>query len=145
MDIPLEFDPKSEQPLYRQLYDSVRAGILDGRFNAGLRLPASRALARSVGVSRITVTECYERLIAEGYLEARRGSGTFVRARLPELSPFALRKPDAPLDRGLDALSPRLCRSGTAVNVSLHRPTPPDTLRLHRHGPDVSQFQSTVG
>jgi GntR family transcriptional regulator / MocR family aminotransferase len=144
MDIPLEFDPKSEQPLYRQLYDSVRAGILDGRFNAGLRLPASRALARSVGVSRITVTECYERLIAEGYLEARRGSGTFVRARLPELSPFALRKPDAPLDRELGDLSPRLSRYGTAVNVSLHRPTPPDTLRLDRHGPDVSQFPRTV-
>ncbi|WP_158793245.1 GntR family transcriptional regulator, partial [Granulicella sp. L60] len=61
MDIPLALNPKSTLPLYRQLYDSLRAGIVEGRFATGTRLPASRTLAISAGVSRITVTECYER------------------------------------------------------------------------------------
>jgi GntR family transcriptional regulator / MocR family aminotransferase len=145
MDIPLNLNPKSSEPLYRQLYDSFRNGIIDGRFEAGSKLPASRALSKSIGVSRITVTECYERLISEGYLKARRGSGTFVCAHVPEGSLFASHEPETESKERIDNnLPPRLSRYGTAVNFSLHRLTPPDTLRLDRHGPDVSHFPRKV-
>jgi GntR family transcriptional regulator / MocR family aminotransferase len=144
MDIPLNLDPKSSEPLYRQLYDSFKAGIIAGRFDAGSKLPASRALSRSIGVSRITVTECYERLISEGYLEARRGSGTFVSLHLPEFSLFASHEPAASSKAVTDSLPLRLSRYGSAVNIPLHRLTPPETLRLDRHGPDVSHFPRKV-
>src|SRR5205085_2897321 len=55
-----------------------------GRLSAGSRLPSTRALANSLGVSRTTVTECYDDLISEGYLHAKNGSGTFVCDYLPE-------------------------------------------------------------
>jgi len=69
---------ESEQPLQRQIYEIVRRGVLDHVLVAGQRLPSSRALAQELGVSRITVALAYERLIAENYLTARGGSGTFV-------------------------------------------------------------------
>jgi GntR family transcriptional regulator / MocR family aminotransferase len=89
MEVALNLDPVSPIALYRQIYDGLRGGIVGGRFEAGTRLPASRALASSLGVSRITVTECYERLVSEGYLETRRGSGTFVCSSLPETDMYA--------------------------------------------------------
>ncbi|MDE3164746.1 MAG: PLP-dependent aminotransferase family protein, partial [Acidobacteriota bacterium] len=55
-----------------------------GRFRGGGRVPSTRDLARTLGVSRATVTAAYEQLIAEGYLEAVRGSGTFVSRELPD-------------------------------------------------------------
>ena len=61
-----------------QVYRGLRAAILDGRLRAGDRLPPSRELARSLAVSRNTVTIAYERLIAEGFLTSRVGAGTFV-------------------------------------------------------------------
>ncbi|MGE7436050.1 MocR-like pyridoxine biosynthesis transcription factor PdxR [Kitasatospora sp. NPDC001175] len=60
--------------IYRQLLDAV----LDGRLRPGERLPPSRELARRLGVSRNTVASAYERLAAEGFLQGRAGSGTFV-------------------------------------------------------------------
>jgi GntR family transcriptional regulator / MocR family aminotransferase len=65
-------------PLFRQLYRALRTGILDGSVAAGTRLPATRALATELGVSRTTVLLAYEQLAAEGYLDGRRGSGSFV-------------------------------------------------------------------
>jgi GntR family transcriptional regulator/MocR family aminotransferase len=69
---------ESDEPLQKQIYDIVRRGVLDHTLVAGQRLPSSRALATDLGISRITVTLAYERLIAENYLSARGGSGTFV-------------------------------------------------------------------
>jgi len=60
--------------LESHLRDSIRAGQLQ----PGTRLPSSRALASELGVSRRLVVEVYEQLTAEGYLVARRGSGTRV-------------------------------------------------------------------
>jgi len=61
-----------------QVYRQLREAILDGRLRAGERLPATRELARSAAVSRNTVSTAYERLLAEGFVTARVGSGTFV-------------------------------------------------------------------
>jgi GntR family transcriptional regulator/MocR family aminotransferase len=66
--------------LQRRLYAALRAAILGGTYPAGTRLPATRALAAEAGVARQTVVLVYERLLAEGYLVGRVGSGTYVSA-----------------------------------------------------------------
>lgn len=71
-------------PLYRQLYEELRAAILTGRLKPGARLPPTRELARELDVSRNTVLSAYELLFAEGYLDGVVGSGTFVAQMLPE-------------------------------------------------------------
>lgn len=72
------------EPVYRQIYDSVRAGILNGTLAAGTRLPSTRMLANDLEISRMTVVNAFDQLLAEGYLVGRAGSGTFVAAELPE-------------------------------------------------------------
>ncbi len=71
-------------PLYRKIYEAIRNAILNGEFASKTRLPSSRALAGQLGVSRLTVVNAYEQLFSEGYLEGKRGSGTFVADELPE-------------------------------------------------------------
>ncbi len=70
--------------LHRQIYDQVRELVLDGRLAPGTRLPSTRALARDLGCSRNTAVLAFEQLLSEGYLEGRRGSGTYVSQVLPE-------------------------------------------------------------
>ncbi len=81
---PVMKDRSSEGPIYRNIYESIRSSILNRTIRSGERLPATRVLAAEFGVSRMTVVNAYEQLIAEGYLETRRGSGTFVAPALPE-------------------------------------------------------------
>ena len=78
----VDLDRAAATPLHRQLYESLRLQILDGRLPPRSRLPASRALALDLGVSRNTVIAAYDALQAEGYLDAVTGSGTRV-APLP--------------------------------------------------------------
>jgi GntR family transcriptional regulator/MocR family aminotransferase len=77
-------DENSDAPLYRQIYEAIRRSILSGKLLSGRQLPASRLLATQLAVSRMTVINAYEQLLAEGYLESRRGAGTFVAEHLPE-------------------------------------------------------------
>jgi GntR family transcriptional regulator / MocR family aminotransferase len=63
-----------------QLEDRLREAVRDGTLPAGSRLPSSRELAGDLGVSRRLVVDAYAQLLAEGYLSARPGSGTFVAA-----------------------------------------------------------------
>lgn len=77
----IEIDPDNPVPLVTQIYDAVRAGADNGTLRAGTRLPSIRALARECKVSTLTVTNAYNRLVAEGYLEARPGSGYFLPKR----------------------------------------------------------------
>ncbi|BEL07449.1 PLP-dependent aminotransferase family protein [Actinoplanes sichuanensis] len=63
-----------------QVYRQLREAILDGRLRPGERLPPTRELARATEVSRNTVATAYERLVAEGFVTARVGSGTYVEA-----------------------------------------------------------------
>jgi GntR family transcriptional regulator/MocR family aminotransferase len=84
MTLAVTLDEASEIPLHRQLNKELRRSILSGRLSPGHRLPSTRTLARSLGVSRTTVTQCYEDLICEGYLQAALGSGTFICQHLPE-------------------------------------------------------------
>jgi len=61
-----------------QLEDRLRELVRDGTLAAGSRMPSSRALAGDLGVSRRLVVDAYAQLLAEGYLVARRGAGTYV-------------------------------------------------------------------
>ena len=74
----VRLDRSASQPLRDQLEASLREAIRDGRLLAGERLPSSRELARTLGVSRGMVQECYGQLLAEGYLTSRTGSATRV-------------------------------------------------------------------
>jgi GntR family transcriptional regulator / MocR family aminotransferase len=84
MELTLSLDHHSLIPLHRQVYEELRGAILTGRLGPGDRVPSSRSLARSLAVSRTTVTQGYEQLLSEGYLETRSGSGTFVCVQLPD-------------------------------------------------------------
>lgn len=68
----------------RAIYEGLRDAVLDGRLSAGTRLASSRDLAAEYGVARGTVVAVLDQLVAEGYLVARTGSGTFVRDSLPD-------------------------------------------------------------
>lgn len=76
MELHLALDGR--QDLAGQLYRQLRTAILEGRLTAGDRLPPLRSLAERLEVSRKTVGEAYERLAAEGFLQGRVGSGTYV-------------------------------------------------------------------
>lgn len=83
----LALDRRSATPLYRQIYQGYRTAIAERRLRAGQRMPSTRGLAEELGLSRIPVLNAFEQLIAEGYLEARTGAGTFVSASLPSDGP----------------------------------------------------------
>lgn len=74
----INLDRKSRVPLHRQLYDTLRKAMLEGRLRAGTRLPSTRTLAQELGLSRITVMNAFDQLFSEGCLEGRVGSGTYV-------------------------------------------------------------------
>src|SRR5689334_829442 len=85
LQLPLvSIEAASDVPLYEQIYRSLRSQILDGRLPRGGRLASTRRLAEHLAISRFTVVAALERLIAEGYLSTRAGSGTFVTQAMPE-------------------------------------------------------------
>src|SRR3954468_12668186 len=77
-DLPVVVERREGLPLSVQLGRQLRDAMSEGRVRAGERLPSSRALASALGVSRTVVTAAYEQLYAEGWLEGRHGSGTYV-------------------------------------------------------------------
>lgn len=80
----ITLDRESAVPLYKQLYEGIRQEILHGTLKKGLRLPSTRYFAAELRTSRNIVIIAFEQLLAEGYLQARTGSGTFVKKTLPE-------------------------------------------------------------
>lgn len=82
MQLPLHLDTETGRSLQLQLFEQVRCFIHEGRLKPGMKMPASRLLARDLGVSRNTVVLAYEQLVAEGYLEVRPPVGTFVASNL---------------------------------------------------------------
>jgi GntR family transcriptional regulator/MocR family aminotransferase len=93
MRIPL--DRQSAVPLYQQIEDYLRQGILSGSLAPDTRLPASRQLARDLGVNRITVENAYGELETDGLIYSKMGSGTYVLPPDPLLA-FSKDRPGAP-------------------------------------------------
>ncbi len=80
----VKLDARKKEPLFRQIYSGIRGSILSGRLAKGIALPSSRDLASQLSVSRMTVVNAFDQLMAEGYLTTRQGAGTFVSDDLPE-------------------------------------------------------------
>ena len=72
------------EPIYRQIYNFLRTAILRGDLAPGSSLPSSRDLAAELNVSRTVVLNAFEQLIAGGYIEGVRGSGTVVCNGIPK-------------------------------------------------------------
>ena len=82
LSVPL--DDRAATPLFRQLYEGRSGHPGRPTQRLGVRLPATRVLASELNVSRNTILNAFEQLLAEGYLVGRLGSGTYVAPTLPE-------------------------------------------------------------
>jgi GntR family transcriptional regulator / MocR family aminotransferase len=82
-DLLVALDRSAGRGLREQLESELRRAVRGGRLAIGTALPPSRILAQELGVARSVVVDAYGQLAAEGYLEARQGSGTRVRATQP--------------------------------------------------------------
>ncbi|OLM17102.1 putative transcriptional regulator of pyridoxine metabolism [Pseudonocardia sp. Ae707_Ps1] len=76
MDLPLPLDRASGVPLAVQLADALRAAAAGGPVRPGDRLPSTRTLAATLGVSRTVTAAAYDQLLAEGWVQGRVGAGT---------------------------------------------------------------------
>ena len=78
MSLPITLARAGEHTHQEQIYQHIRDGVLGGVYRTGCQLPSTRDLAASLRVSRNTVMLAYDWLTSEGYIETRRGAGTFV-------------------------------------------------------------------
>lgn len=91
--------PSAQMTLVDQLTEWARMRIDERVFRAGMRMPSIRQLAQEKSISRFTVVEAYERLVAQGYLESRRGSGFYVKERQAPLPKSPSRRCQPPRAR----------------------------------------------
>jgi GntR family transcriptional regulator / MocR family aminotransferase len=82
-DLLIDLDAEGGRGLRERLEHGLRSAIQDQRLLPGATLPPTRVLAAELGISRSMVVEAYDNLAADGYLEARQGSGTRVRPEVP--------------------------------------------------------------
>jgi GntR family transcriptional regulator/MocR family aminotransferase len=129
-------DRLSPAPLYRQLYEKLRHQILTGAFGPGQQIPSTRVLAADLDISRNTVMNAIEQLIAEGYLEGEAKSGTFVADVIPEEMTSV--DPALP-ERPTGARDPRWSRFGARLANPDPRPGPWEALP-HPFRPGISAF-----
>lgn len=83
LDLPVVLDRAAARPLADQLAGALREAAAAGRLRVGERLPATRALAAALAVSRTVTAAAYDQLHAEGWIAGRQGAGTFVVAAPP--------------------------------------------------------------
>lgn len=116
--LAISLDERQVLSLQQQLYTRLRDEILAGRLRPGEKVPATRALATQLAVSRTTAVLVYEQLLAEGYIEARQGAGTFVSPHLPD---DALRAPSPPRSGGRLRTSPLPASAASPPPTASHR------------------------
>jgi GntR family transcriptional regulator/MocR family aminotransferase len=93
-ELAVALPPKGSRERLRSLHRQLRAAIADGRLQPGVQLPATRVLAKQLGVSRNTVVAAYDLLGSEGYLIGRGGSGSYVaQARMRSVPKSSARRP----------------------------------------------------
>ncbi len=71
-------DEKSRKPKYIQIYDGIKAEIINGALKSGDTMPPIRKMAQELCVSKNTIDRVYQELLAEGYINSIQGSGFFV-------------------------------------------------------------------
>lgn len=153
MEIMLPYDEylKRHRYKYLALYHALRSAILEGRLAGGTRLPSTRRMAGLYGLSRGSASQVYEMLLADGYIRAETGRGTFVAEVVPA-SPSAVRPPlippgsragEEPLPSG--ALSaPGKVRSGSGEAASGQLADPQDKTAAYGEGRMAKGEGSTI-
>jgi GntR family transcriptional regulator/MocR family aminotransferase len=112
-DTLLDLGRPGTGPLHARLSRALREAIRSGRVPDGASLPPSREMAADLGCSRWVVTEAYEQLVAEGYVEGRVGSGTRVR-RVEE----GAASPEGQVDRPAPAAGPLPVFTGQRIDMA---------------------------
>src|SRR6266702_3762120 len=103
-ELPLRLPTRGSHQVLRALHQQLRAAIVDGRLRPGLRLPSTRALASSHGISRNTAVAAYDLLLSEGYVSMRQGSGCYVAEALSRPAPIGrVRAGNTAADRRLSS------------------------------------------
>jgi GntR family transcriptional regulator len=111
----ISVNPSSGEPVYRQVMRQIRERIVSGQLARGEKLPSVRDLSAEAGINPLTVAKVYQFLEREGFVETRRGHGTFVAVKAPTLSPVARREELAPALRQLVAEALHLGLSETEL------------------------------
>lgn len=135
----LRLDAKLALPMFRQLYDAIKKGILSGKLPSATQLPPTRSLAQLLGISRQTVLSAYSQLMAEGYLAGNVGKGTFVSDKLPGMmsaSTAADTDSQEPL-RPLSSRGQRFIDIRSRINTHEDRPR---AFRIGMPGLDIFPF-----
>lgn len=78
LNIPIQINENSAEPLYHQIENQLRSLIITGQLGEGTHLPSIREFAGSLNCSVITVRRVYQDLENEGLLRTKQGTGTFV-------------------------------------------------------------------
>ena len=158
----ISLDQNSRDPLYLQIYDSIRRDITENALKPGEKLMPIRKLAESLDVSRNTVENAYAQLLAEGYVTSRSGSGYVVcdvdfsplsEASIEEDRAAAAREAKrAASSTAVGRVSPSLSNQGfgggnaaertTAHSTKFVSPSPSEGCTPH---PPVIEFDFTYG
>ena len=83
---PIQIDPNDPTPLYAQLDRAIRVAVATGKLASGDQLPTVRQPAVDLRVNANTVAKVYLALEHEGFVETKRGVGTFIAASLPKVA-----------------------------------------------------------
>lgn len=132
----LSVDRLSDEPMHRQIYSTLRRYILEDQIQPQTLLPSTRALAEDLKVGRNTVIAAYDQLLAEGFVESRGGSGTWV-APLQQARPQAL-----PVKR--QSPPRQISRRG---QILVNRPQPSrnsDVINFYPGVPDTASFPFSI-
>ncbi|KRF36543.1 aminotransferase-like domain-containing protein [Nocardioides sp. Soil805] len=130
--LPLSLDRSDPRPLGLQLADQVRRLVLAGTLSPGDRLPSTRRLAADLGVARSVAEQGWDQLRAEGWIEGRQGSGTWVAGGAGPVAATPSRRPPtetgAPLvhlDAGTPWIDPRHAAAWRRAWREVSAATPP--------------------
>ena len=137
----LKIERMSGVPLYRQLESAIRQLVLSGDLAANSRLPATRQLSQDLGVSRLTVKNVYEQLIAEGFLNGKPGAGTFV----AEISTSEMPPEVAPPWSGLPLITRRRRSRSPGSGPRRRRPASAGSMPSDRAFPPWTAFHAVPG
>ncbi len=118
---------QSHTPLYIQIANNLRTHITTGGIVSGEALPSERDLCRILGASRVTIRKAIDRLIAEGLLLRKQGSGTFVSPQIEAPGSFLSGFSEDADARGATAES-------RWIDKSYDRPSDEESLLLELEG-----------
>ncbi len=92
----------SQQPIYEQIVESIKAMIMSGELGEDTMLPSVRALARDLKISALSVKKAYDHLESEGFIVTVHGKGSFVAmANANLLAEQARKEVEADLERAI--------------------------------------------